>query len=58
MATMAAILSCAVEADFAVPGPHYLISASHADDPLVVEPERMGRIQELVATGSLPPDSG
>jgi len=57
MAAMAAILGCAVEADFAVPGPDYLISASDADDPMVVEPERMGRIQELVATGSLPPDS-
>ena len=58
MAAMAAILGCAVGADFVIPGPDYLISAHDATDPVAIDPERMARIQELVATGSLPSDSG
>jgi hypothetical protein len=58
MAAMAAILGCAVEANFAVPAPEYLITARDAPDRVVIEPERMTRIQELVAAGSLPPTSG
>jgi hypothetical protein len=52
---MSAILSCTVESDFVSPTPEYLIGA---DDPGLVEAERMTRIQALVASGSLPPDSG
>jgi hypothetical protein len=58
MAAMAAILGCAVGADFVVPGPDYLISAHDATYPVAIDPQRMVRIQELVATGSLPPNSG
>jgi hypothetical protein len=57
MAAMAAILGCAVGSDFVVPDPDYFIIASDATDPMSIEPGRMARIQELVATGSLPPDS-
>jgi len=55
IAAMSAILSCAVESDYVSPTPEYLIGA---DDPGLVEAERMTRIQALVASGSLPPDSG
>jgi hypothetical protein len=44
MAAMAAILGCAVEANFAVPAPEYLITARDAPDRVVIEPERMTRI--------------
>jgi hypothetical protein len=51
--TMAAILSCALEQTHAPGPPRYLMGA---DDPELVDPDRMARIQDLVASGSLPPD--
>ena len=51
--TMAAIISCALEQTHDSGPPRYLVGA---DDPELVDPDRMARIQDLVASGSLPPD--
>jgi hypothetical protein len=50
---MAAIISCALEQTHDSGPPRYLVGA---DDPELVDPDRMARIQDLVASGSLPPD--
>jgi hypothetical protein len=52
MSAMAAIVGCAVGQEFPLAGPEYLIGA---EDPVAVEPERMARIKQEVANGTLAP---
>jgi hypothetical protein len=55
MSAMAAIMTCAVDAEFPVAPPIYMIGDQ---DPVAVDPDRMDRIKAAVAAGTLLPDAG
>ena len=55
MATLAAIMSCALDGTFDSPTPEYLIGL---DDPVAVDPRRMREIKGQLAAGAIDPDQG